>query len=421
MKSYKLGKNKTLSTGENMPYIHPEFLLNNISSSNNSSTNNIIVGSDPTPIASYTDFTKLRDRYKGIDNTSCLSDKLDNKDFSVKKYEKEAEEIKIPLIMDDKEEKTYKELFKQKANEKKKLNTNKALKKLREASSKEKNANKKLRNLKLKYLITQRIEPIIPIKKQVRIFENYYPLDSSFIINDQKNITETAVLGDFSEFKRIKQIIFDKKEQEYKYLLEEKFPGMVDKAYFDKQMLHYSLWLDSQNNQLAHRFKTCLKARYDSVLGINLQLNSDDFKVNSSKFYIRELSKDTQKHIKSMPFVRRLVVHSHNKVFPELTEMSINQEFIDTVNYTQTFRDSEEGFKWVKYYKIKFALKHYIKRMQTKFMFGTIVNTPDFSLQTSCLKNEQGKVVSKRFNIWSQCWIENNNYYSETYASFILN
>ena len=432
MKSCKFEKNITLSTGECKPYVQKDFQLKDI---NLEYDDQIMVGGGSNSHVKDVNFINLMETYKGTDKISCLSDKLDNRDYQVKKYEENVEKINMPLIMDDKEKTFYKELFIKKARDKKNilLMTKRALKELRKETSTKKITKKKptklyyhrTQQLKLTYLKTfkENINRIIPIKGQIRIHESYYPLDSDFIITNQKNKTEIACLGDWSEFKRIKQIIFDKKEQEYKYFLEEKFPGMQDKAYFDRQIEYYFAWLDSQNSKEVHDFGTCLKTKQNSDTKISMQLNSIKFNSNFSKIYVKQFSKSVQEHIKSTPFMRRLVVYNTSKVFPELIEGSVNQMFFDAVNYTPTFGDGMQGLKWIKYFGSKILLRIQSMRMRSKASSNSdiIVKTPEFILTSSCLKNEQGKIISKRCNLWHQCWVENNNFYSETYASFSIN
>ena len=121
--------------------------------------------------------------------------------------------------------------------------------------------------------------------------------------------------------------------------------------------------------------------------------------------------------------MRKLVVYSKNKDFPEITEMSINQKYIDTVNYRPTFRDGIQGFKWLQCFSSNYLLTFHLMRIQAESNFnnGSTITEPDFSFSWNCLKNEQGKVVSKRCNNWQQCWIENNNFYFEYYATFVIN
>lgn len=130
-------------------------------------------------------------------------------------------------------------------------------------------------------------------KSQIRIFEMCYPLNSSFLMTDYNNRKECLMFGDYSEFKRVKQIIFDKKEQDYTYLLEEKNPEMVDKAYFGQRLEYYSSWLDSQNNQDAHDLAMGLRSRYNRDLNVNIYLNSNKSNLNHSKIHIRQFSKNT--------------------------------------------------------------------------------------------------------------------------------
>ena len=431
MKPIKFEIKETLSTGKNMLSIEKDFELGNISFKCNDNLSGSINRKESKPLPNDSDFIKLRDQYNGIDNISCLSDKLDNRGYCLKSQKEETEKIETPLIMDDEAEKIYKELFKRKVKDKKQflLKNYTALRDLHESFvMKIPNNNKKTKfitNLKMKYLKTfkEDIGFIIPTKCQIRIYEICYPLDSSFIMTDQNNKTEIPILGDQSEFKRIKQIIFDKNEEDYKYLIEEKFPEMAGKDYFQELSEYYSLWLDNQNHQQAHELALSLKENYLKDSKMNVFLNSNMMKPSDEKIYIRKISKNAQKEIKSMPYIHRLSVYNKHKVFPELIEMSVNQKYFDAVNYTPSFRDGMQGFKWATYCRTKHVLEFHIDRIITKLNFKRelIAHEPEFSFCKSCLKNEQGKVVSKRCNVWYQGWIQDNNFYSEYYMSFVLN
>ena len=429
MKSYKSKMNNTLSTGENMLYAQKDFQLDNFSSQSDNyrdgGNNN-----NPKSIASYDDFMNLSGQYKGIDKTSCMSNQLDNKHYRVKPYKEETEKIETPLIMNDDEEKIYKELFKKKVRDKKKflLKADIVLRKLYGEPTTELATYKKktmfMQKLKIKYLKTfkENIDPLIPAKCQVRIYEVCYPLDSSILMNDQKNKPEIAIVGDQSEFKRIKQIIFDKKEQDYKYLLEEKFPEMATKAYFESLSEYYSSWLDSQNNRHAHNLALSIQESYHKDSKLNVQLKSNDLTSNCSKVYVHQLSQNAQNHIKSMPYFRRLNVYNINRVFPELIEMSVNQQYMDAVNCTPTFNDSMQGFKFLSYIKTKHVLNFQLMRTKAKLNFknGVTKDEPDFSFGMDCLQNKKGRIICKRLDIYTQGWIENDCFFVEYYGSFAM-
>ena len=340
------------------------------------------------PIGSYEDFINLRNEYKDTDKTSCLSDKINDKDYRLQ---------------------TCKSLFKNLMTE---LDIN----------NNELKAKTKKLTIKILTTCKQDVERTFPIKNQIRIYDVQYPLDSSFIITQEK-YPEHLILGDYSEFKRVTQMIFDKKEQDYTYLIEEKFPGMADKAYFDRNLEYYSSWLDSQSNEDSHQMATALRTRYNKDFKVSRWLNSDKLKSNHLKIYIHQLSENVLQLIKSMPYIRRLTVYNKAKVFPEIIEISINQKYIDAVNYTPTFSDVMQRLKWLWYFRPEHFLDFHTINFLTKINLNdcAISNTPDNSFFYDCLKDEHGKVVSKEFNIWHQNWIENGNLYFEYFVSFVMN
>ena len=463
MKKYNLGTNEILSDDADISYLQDEIQSGNVSSFKGMSyTNSIydcncdgsnlipkivkklcdvkklcIVDKGINPPTLKSDFIDLRKKTKRMSKTSILSDELNNKDCHLKPYEKESGFFKTPLHMHDKEKKTSKGLYNGKSLFKdKKLSTvnDRIFQEVSKYNMRENFSNfsdinifedKISKNLKIKYLnaIKKQIPSIIPTENNIRVNESYYPLSSSFLLLGQNNQTGGIVLGDQSQYKRIKQMIFDKKEQDYKYLLEEKFPEMENEDYFDKRSDYYCDWLDSQNNQQAHDLAEGIVASKSKDLKVFILLNSNKFKLKGSKVYLRQLSKNAQKHIKTMPYMRRKTVYNINKSFPELVEMSINQKYLDVVNYTPTFRDDSEGLKWVKYFRTKHLLDFNIQKINTKFKFSdsNIVDTFDFSFCMDCQKNEQGRTVSSRCNIWHQCWVEDGIFYAEYYSTFVIN
>ena len=380
-----------------------------------------IVGKDFDPPTLYADFTNLRCKSRRRNNSPCLSDELNNKDY-LKNYEKETGFVKKRSNMHHKENKITNFKYESKKRKPNKLFNYMTISPVEETIHHGVLKHKIMKNLKIKYLkaFKEQIQPIIRTENHIRVYESYYPLSSSFLLLSQNNQTGGMIMGDQSEFKRVKQMIFDKKEQDYKYLLEEKFPQMANGAYFEKQFKYYCAWLDSQNNKQAHDLVKGIQNSCSKSLRVFLMLNSDRFRSNSSRFYIRQLSKTAQKKIKTMPYMRRKTVYNKNKSFPELIEMSINQKYIDVVNYTPTFRDGSEGLKWVQYFRTKHLLKFHMMKIDAKFKFSdsSIVDTPDFTFCMDCQKNEEGKTVSKRLDVWHQSWVEDGIFYSEYYSTF---
>ena len=425
--------NKTLSAGEPKPLVQNQLEPKKSGSESRDDisliNNSILFGTKFTPEVSHVNFRKSKKKVKKIYKTSSMSDKISSmSDKLVRKYHRgktieirvrrrvvKAKKINGPINNVDSLEKAPDD-----TKLSKEVHTVIINKKTKGCHKGKKHGV----NLKLKYL--KSLREAITMKssnRQIRVYQSFYPLDSSLLMTDPNNITETSILGNYSEFKRIKQIIFDKEEQEYKYLVEEKFPGMADEAYFERQREYYCSWLNSQNNQKAHYLAVGLMESYRKDLKVYMRLGSDKYKSNQSKIHISQFSKNTQKHIKSVPYIRRLVVYYNNKDFPEVTEMSINQKYIDTVNYKPTFSDGMQGFKWLQYFSSKYWLAFHILRIQVESNFnnGNTITEPDFSFGWSCLKNEQGIAVDKMCTHWQQCWIENNNFYFEYYVTFDIN
>ena len=65
---------------------------------------------------------------------------------------------------------------------------------------------------------------------------------------------------------------------------------MVTEDFFDKQFQYYSAWLDIQNNQQAHDLVKGIHKNKGKDLEVFMMLNSDRFRSNGSRFYIRQLS-----------------------------------------------------------------------------------------------------------------------------------
>ena len=124
-----------------------------------------------------------------------------------------------------------------------------------------------------------------------------------------------------------------------------------------------------------------------------------------------------------MPYVRRFTEYNKNKAYPELIEISINQKYIDAVNYKPALSESSQCLEFLHYFCSRNLLNILTmkKPQQINFNDGNLVDTPYFSFCWDCLRNKNGKVISRKFSIWHQDCIENGNFYSEYYATFEVN
>ena len=382
----------------------------------------------------FIDFKSLKSKSRVECNGSCMSSKLDNKDYRVGVYDQVKQDISSNLSeIYDKQTKVCKKLITQNIKRRKSNTTcdiiviERLKNCLRKSTQQKKISNhkacKKIITLNLKYLkqITERIDLTIQMNEQIRLLEENYYLDSSFVMTNENNRSDCCLLGNQSEFKRVKQIIFDKKEKDYKYILEEKFPELSNLAHFKNQLKYYCSWLDSQNNKDAHDFALLLNGSYQKKLKIFDFLNSDKYQSTDSKVYISKISDDSLEIIKTMPYIRRLNAYHKNGSY-ELKDMSINQKYIDVVNYTPTYQDGMQALKWLYYFRSKNWVNQHLCRLRTGLTESQdyIKYTHDVKFEYDIQKNEQGEVVSNCCSIWKQAWIENGTFYSEHYCSFFI-
>ena len=86
--------------------------------------------------------------------------------------------------------------------------------------------------------------------KGVRILDYFFPLDSSFISNQENEKLETSLFHDLAKYKRIIKITKEQNLDIFTYFLEEKFP--IDRKIYQNTSNYFIEWLESLGDSEAH-------------------------------------------------------------------------------------------------------------------------------------------------------------------------
>ena len=391
----------------------------------------LMIGNDFGPGTSYVDLKDFQKKSNVIYNKSIISDKIHDKDY----YINHMKDHYMNNIQDDNDNDLFEiEAKKNGFCSRKKKNKSVMdiiqkeimkidyLKSLKVISSEI--VNKKEHNFKLKFLkckyekINRTIEPM----SEVRFFEQSFPLDSDILLTDKNDRKYCLILGDLSRFKNVVNFVFDKEDKSYNYRVEEKCSEMPNKEWFYKQIEYYFKWLNSQNDKKARELCNHLElsVKKDEKVFDLQKSNALISNTSQNKKYIYKICKNAQTNIKTRPYFRKVVKYNVANGFPSLTKQSMNQKFADIINYTPTFQDGMQGLSFFLCFQSKDWLQIHLESLKKKFIKTVFEKSkPDVEMNIECLKNTEGKLVSKKLNIWHQGWIENGEYYSEYFLCFL--